>query len=65
MRLRRELGEDAITTRRGGYVLRLEADTFDINHLSRLVDEAQSALDLDDPFSRVVRFAPTSVPRAS
>jgi DNA-binding SARP family transcriptional activator len=49
MRLRREVGEDAIATRQGGYVLRLDADAFDINHLSRLVDEAQSALDLDDP----------------
>ena len=48
MRLRRELGEDAITTRQGGYVLTLDADALDINRLSRLVDEAQSALDLDD-----------------
>lgn len=44
-----ELGEDAIKTRQGGYVLTLDADALDINHLSRLVDEAQSALDLDDP----------------
>ena len=61
VRLRRELGEDAITTRQGGYILTLDAVALDINCLSRLVDEAQSALDLDAQ----LRSASTPLQRSS
>ncbi|MER7559547.1 BTAD domain-containing putative transcriptional regulator [Nocardioides sp. NPDC126508] len=49
VRLRRELGDGAITTREGGYVLRLRADDLDADRFTTLIDTARSALEAGDP----------------
>lgn len=49
VRLRRQLGEDSIVTREGGYSLVLPADEMDTTLFEALVDTAQSALDEGDP----------------
>ncbi|MFT3873750.1 MAG: BTAD domain-containing putative transcriptional regulator [Nocardioides sp.] len=49
VRLRRQLGEDSIATREGGYSLVLPADEVDTSLFEALVDTAQSALDEGDP----------------
>lgn len=49
VRLRRELGEDAIATREGGYALTPAAGGVDADHFEQLVGGAQSALHADEP----------------